>query len=83
MFFKKKLYCVTYAILGTERTFVVKASNIAQAMKIIQKKECYPISLVEYNVQYVGLISLLKRMAFVYSIRATLFLLPHSQHNMA
>ena len=50
MFFKKKLYCVTYRILGMERTFVVKASDIAQAMKIIQKKEHYPISLVEYEI---------------------------------
>ena len=50
MFFKKKLYCVTYMILGMERTFVVKAYDIAQAMKTIQKKECYPISLVEYGV---------------------------------
>ena len=50
MFFKKKLYCVTYAILGMERTFVVKAHDIAQAMKTIQKKEYYPISLVEYDV---------------------------------
>lgn len=51
MFFKrKKLYCVTYMILGMERTFVVKAYDIAQAMKTVQKKECYPISLVEYSV---------------------------------
>lgn len=50
MFFKKKkLYCITYMVLDMERTFVVKASDIAQAMKIIQKKEYYPISLVEYN----------------------------------
>lgn len=49
MFFKKKLYCVTYMVLGMERTFVVKARDIAQAMKTIQKKEYYPISLVEYE----------------------------------
>ena len=50
MFFKKKLYCVTYVVLSMERTFVVKARDIAQAMKILQKKEGYPISLVEYDV---------------------------------
>lgn len=51
MFFKKKkLYCVTYMVLGMERTFVVKAYDIAQAMKILQKKEYHSISLVEYDV---------------------------------
>ena len=52
LFNKKRTYVITYEVHGpavVERTFIVKAQDIAHAMKILDSKELYPISLIEYE----------------------------------
>lgn len=52
-FRKKRTYAVTYevhGILRVERTFIVKAADIAEAAKKIGDREVYPISIIEWEV---------------------------------
>ena len=52
-FRKKRTYAVTYevhGILHIERTFIVKAADIAEAAKKIDDREVYPISIIEWEI---------------------------------
>lgn len=52
-FRKKRTYAVTYEVHGiirTERTFIVKAADIAEAAKKIGDREVYPISIIEWVI---------------------------------
>ena len=51
-FRKKKTFAITYLVHGfltTERRFIIKAADIAEASKKIQDKEVYPISIIEWK----------------------------------
>lgn len=52
-FRKRKTYAVTYEVHGiirSERTFIVKAADIAEAAKKISDREVYPISIIEWEI---------------------------------
>ena len=55
-FRKKRIYVVTYKVHNSYnyddsiRTFIVKASDIAEATKLCQKRERYPISVIDWEV---------------------------------
>ena len=52
-FRKKRTYAVTYEVHGIiriERTFIVKAADIAEAAKKIGDREVYPISIIEWEI---------------------------------
>lgn len=55
-FRKKRIYVITYKVHNVYdyndsiRTFIVKASDIAEATKLCQKREKHPISVIECEV---------------------------------
>lgn len=52
-FRKRRTYAVTYEVHGIihfERTFIVKAADIAEAAKKIGDREVYPISIIEWEI---------------------------------
>ena len=52
-FRKKKTFAVTYRVDGiyvVNRTFVVKAADIAEAARKCAEREVYPISILEWEV---------------------------------
>lgn len=52
-FRKRKTYLVHYMVHGIERIdrrFVVKAQDIAKALKKCSKREVFPISLIDWEI---------------------------------
>lgn len=52
-FRKKRNFIVHYmtnGLINVEHHFIVKASDIAEATKIIQKKEVYPITVLDWEI---------------------------------
>lgn len=53
-FRKKRTYAVHYQVndylSNPKRHFIIKASDIAEAAKLCQKREVYPISIIDWEV---------------------------------
>ena len=53
-FHKKQFYAVHYQVndylSNPKRHFIVKASDIAEAAKLCQKREVYPISILDWEI---------------------------------
>lgn len=52
-FRKKRVYAVYYQVdgyLSSKRYFIIKASDIAEAARLCQKREVFPISIIDWEV---------------------------------